>query len=137
MNKYEAILKEHGLKATYQRMSILSVLDEMGHGTIDEVYERVKLTHPTISLATVYKNIITMVDSMVITEVPIVGKKSKYELKKDDHIHLICTECGDVKDTDMNIEISNDVNSVANNASFEAKSSQVNIYGVCQDCKGA
>ncbi len=137
MNKYESILKEHGLKATYQRMSILSVLDHMGHATVDEVYERVRESHPTISLATVYKNIITMVNSMVITEVPISGMKSKYELKKDDHIHLICTECGDVKDAHMDKNITNDVNSVANNSSFEAESSQVNIYGLCKDCKRA
>lgn len=137
MNKYESILKEHGLKATYQRMSILSVLDHMGHATVDEVYERVRESHPTISLATVYKNIITMVNSMVITEVPISGMKSKYELKKDDHIHLICTECGDIKDAQMDKNITNDVNSVANNSSFEAESSQVNIYGLCKDCKRA
>ena len=137
MNKYENILKEHGLKATYQRMSILYVLDMMGHATVDEVYEKVKESHPTISLATVYKNIITMVDSMVITEVPISGMKSKYELKKDDHIHLICTSCGDVKDAQMDMNITNDVNSVANNSSFEAESSQVNIYGLCKNCNRA
>ena len=137
MKKYESMLKEHGLKATYQRMSILSVLDNMGHCTIDEVYEKVKETHPTISLATVYKNIITMVENGVITEVPIAGLKSKYELKKADHIHLICTECGDVRDANMDSKITEDVNSVANNSSFEAKSSNVNIYGVCKTCKGA
>ncbi len=137
MKKYENMLKEHSLKATYQRMSILSVLDKMGHGCIDEVYEKVKETHPTISLATVYKNIITMVENGVITEVPIAGLKSKYELKKDDHIHLICTECGDVKDADMDDKITQDVSSVANNSSFEAKSSNVNIYGLCKNCKGA
>ncbi len=137
MNKYEKMLKEQGLKATYQRMSILSVLDKMGHGSIDDIYEKVKESHPTISLATVYKNIITMVESMVITEVPIAGVKSKYELKKDDHIHLICSRCGDVHDAEMDEKIADDVNRVANNSSFEAEASQVNIYGLCKECRGA
>ena len=137
MDKYENILKESGLKATYQRMSILAVLDKMGHGSIDEIYEEVKKSYPTISLATVYKNILTMVDNSVVTEVPIAGSKSKYELKKADHIHLICSKCGDVKDLEMDSNISNDMKNVVNNSDFKPETTQLNIYGLCKECNRA
>jgi len=137
MNRYEYILKEAGLKATYQRMSILSVLEKMGHGNIDEVYEAVKETHPTISLATVYKNILTMVENGVITEVPISGEKSKYELSKDEHIHMVCKRCGSVEDVSMSSDIHSDIDKVVADNSFEADTAQINIYGICRECKSA
>jgi len=56
MQNYAETLKKHRLKATFQRMTILAAIDEMGHADVDEIYERVLRSHPTLSLATIYKN---------------------------------------------------------------------------------
>ncbi|WP_457606281.1 Fur family transcriptional regulator [Nitratifractor sp.] len=137
MTNYAELLKQHGLKATFQRMTILSVIYDLGHATVDEIYENVLKSHPTLSLATVYKNIVTMVDQGVLVEVPISGRKSKYELKKDEHLHLICTECGSVTDRQLDSVISEDTSKIAENSSFELRGRQVNLYGVCADCRQA
>ncbi|ADV46286.1 Fur family transcriptional regulator [Nitratifractor salsuginis] len=135
MKNYAEILKEHGLKATFQRMTILAAIDRMGHANVDEIYEEVRQSHPTLSLATVYKNIVTMVEQGVLVEVPIVGKKSKYELKKKEHLHLICTECGSVRDQALDEILSEDTDKVAWDSSFELKERQLNLYGICSDCR--
>ena len=135
MENYVDLLKDNNLKATFQRMTILSVIESMGHATIDDIYETVLKSHPTLSLATVYKNIITMVEKGVLVEVPISGKKSKYELKKHEHIHLICTECGDVIDKNLDDTIIEDTKEIAKNSSFKLKGQQVNLYGICQKCQ--
>jgi len=137
MTDYANLLKESGLKATFQRMNILASIEKHGHMTIDDIYEKVIKTHPSLSLATVYKNIILMVENGVLVEVPITGKKPKYELLKDDHIHLVCTECGEVEDRPHNENADALFSSMTKNENFLLCKQQINLYGVCSDCKEA
>ena len=131
MTNYITLLKENDLKATIQRTSILKSIDHAGHISIDDIYEDVKELHPTLSLATIYKNIILMQKNHVIVEVPMNGEKSKYELIKDDHIHLICQACGDIKDT----EITEQAQEALVIENFQLSSSQINLYGLCKKCQ--
>jgi len=135
MKNYAEMLKERGLKATFQRMTILAAIDEMGHAGIEEIYETVRRAHPTLSLATVYKNIVTMVEENVLVEVPIAGKKSKYELKKEEHLHLVCVECGSVVDRPMDGILAEDTSEIARQSDFDLKGRQLNLYGVCHECR--
>ena len=134
MQAYAQMIKRSGLKATFQRMTILSVIDNFGHISIDEIYEEVKKTHPTLSLATVYKNILNMVSHNVLTEVPIAGKKSKYEIKKGDHIHLICTNCNAVIDLKSDLPVQSTCEDLASREGFTVATTQINIYGICSNC---
>jgi Fur family ferric uptake transcriptional regulator/Fur family peroxide stress response transcriptional regulator len=59
-NNYITLLKENQLKATFQRISILETIDKHGHISIDGIYEEVSKVHASLSLATVYKNILLM-----------------------------------------------------------------------------
>lgn len=131
MTDYIALLKEHDLKATIQRTSILKSIDKAGHINIDDIYEDVKEQYPTLSLATIYKNIILMQENKVIVEVPMNGEKSKYELKKEEHMHLICQACGEIKDTAIT-EQTHEALVIEN---FQLNSSQINLYGLCKKCQ--
>jgi len=131
MTNYITLLKNSDLKATIQRTSILRSIDQAGHINIDEIYEDVKELYPTLSLATIYKNIILMQQNNVIIEVPMNGQKSKYELKKEDHIHLICQSCGMIQDT----EIPPQTQKALSIENFQLKRSQINLYGLCAQCQ--
>lgn len=131
MMNYITLLKEHDLKATIQRTSILKSIGQAGHINIDEIYEDVKEQHPTLSLATIYKNIILMQQNKVIVEVPMNNQKSKYELKKEEHMHLICEKCGTIQDT----MISQDTQKALVIEHFRLNNAQINLYGLCQACQ--
>jgi len=135
MTDYAALLKESDLKATFQRMNILSVIETYGHMSVDDIYAEVIKVHPSISLATIYKNIILMVEKGVLVEVPIVGKKSKYELSKADHMHLVCTECGMVEDKKCVDEADAVFAHLTQEEHFKLNRRQVNLYGVCAECQ--
>ena len=135
MTDYAKLLKESGLKATFQRMNILESIEQHGHMSIDAIYEEVVKTHPSLSLATVYKNIILMVENGVLVEVPIEGKKAKYELAKSDHIHLVCTECGDVEDKPHDTGADDIFSSMTKEENFTLSKQQINLYGVCESCQ--
>ncbi|MBN2768093.1 MAG: transcriptional repressor [Campylobacterales bacterium] len=133
MGDYISMLKQNGLKTTFQRLYIMQVIDDYGHLDIDEIYSKVLLVHPSISLATIYKNILTLVEKKVIKEVPIEGKKSKYEILKQDHFHLICIECGSVEDCDYE-ELSGVVSSSSRHHHFLQKKVELSVYGYCKKC---
>ena len=131
MTNYVALLKESDLKATFQRISILEVIDKRGHMSVEDIYEEVIKVHPSISLATIYKNIILMMEKSVLVEVPITGKKPKYELIKSDHIHLVCTECGEVEDKPCIGATDRVFHELTDSEHFKLNKRQVNLYGVC------
>ena len=134
MTDYVTLLNNSGLKATFQRMNILEKIEAYGHMSIDTIYAEVIKTHPSLSLATVYKNIILMVEKGVLVEVPITGKKSKYELLKEDHIHLVCTECGEVEDKPKHTIADELFTSITKKENFTISKQQINLYGVCSHC---
>ena len=137
MTDYATQLKESGLKATFQRMNILDVVGKNGHMSIDAIYDEVFKIHPSLSLATVYKNIILMVEKGVVVEVPIAGKKSKYELAKADHIHLVCTQCGEVEDKPCIAETDQVLYDLTDKEHFVLNKRQINLYGTCAECQEA
>jgi len=53
-----AVLREHGIQATPQRIAVAEcVLASQTHPTADEVWARVRRTLPTVSRATVYNTL--------------------------------------------------------------------------------
>lgn len=135
MNSYNELLNSSGLKATNQRIGVLEVLHDTGHSTIDEIYRTVQMNHPAISLATVYKNVDILLQKGVLVEVPIAGAKSQYEIKKHDHIHLICQKCGSVTDGPIESIPQSQFAKIARKDGFSLKSSQINLYGICHKCQ--
>lgn len=96
--EHVSLLKQFGLKVTPQRLSVLRILDRHTHPTIDELYEEIKKENPSVSLATVYKNLNTLKDEGLVVEVNIVNKKPRYDIYECPHIHVVCECCGHVQD---------------------------------------
>jgi len=123
------ILEESKLKVTPQRLAILKELEKKGHASIEEVYEKIKTSFPSISLATIYKNINALKEEDIICEVCL-HQKPKYELKKEPHAHFICKNCGKVVD----IPFSNNLREEIEKSYPDAKK-ELYIYGICEECK--
>ena len=130
MNNFDILLREHNLKATRQRIGILSIMQDLGHINIDDLYKKVRSLFPNISLATLYKNINLMLDNKLLTEVNVKNSKTLYEITKDSHAHMHCEKCGKVYDVDLDfdkISIEKD--------GFILKDTQVIFNGICKNCK--
>lgn len=126
-------LKEHTLKVTPQRLKILSMLDKHGHLNIEDLYQQMLKEFPSISLATIYKNINQMMESGLIQEVKLPSQKSVYEVVKEPHLHMVCDKCHKVEDivvgTDKIIE-------EAEKASgYKIEESFITLRGICPECQ--
>jgi Fur family peroxide stress response transcriptional regulator len=63
-----------------------------------EVFMRVKGTVPSISLATVYNCLETLVECGVVKHVHHERESSRYCANLEEHAHLFCESCGSVTD---------------------------------------
>jgi len=95
------LLKNHGLKATPQRLCILDTLDECGHATLDDIQKIINKKFPTLSLSTIYRNLNDMINQEIVSEVKLVNKKDYFEIKKNKHVHLVCQKCGKIEDFEI------------------------------------
>jgi len=98
MNYAVELLKKSGIKATPQRVAITEIIHSSGHIDIDGIYKSIKVTFPSLSLATIYKNINSMVEKKFIQEVSIPNSKPKFEIVKEVHGHIICPKCNSIAD---------------------------------------
>ncbi|ARR00033.1 MULTISPECIES: Fur family transcriptional regulator [Campylobacter] len=96
------LLKQAKLKATPQRLCVLKILSNHTHPTIEELYEQIKVEYPSISLATVYKNLNTLINENLVIEVNSPNQKAKYDIYERPHIHLVCSNCGNIEDISAN-----------------------------------
>lgn len=126
------------LKMTPQRRHILDVfLEQNGHVTSEELYEKVRSSYKTIGQATVYRTLKLLSGSGIAKEVDFGDGVTRYERQfgEDHHDHLICERCGkNVEVLDETIEKLQE--EVAQRHGFTLTRHKMYLYGVCSDCRG-
>jgi len=88
-----------GLRMTPQREVLLRVLSRAtDHPTADQLYRQVRRHLPSISPATVYRNVQDLVRAGLLAPLEHAGAAVQYEVNPDDHHHFVCRGCGRVWD---------------------------------------
>jgi len=132
MKNYTTILREYNLKATPQRLVIIESIDKHGHINIDSLYEEVKAKFSSISLATIYKNINSMINNMLLLEVKIPNEKSVFEMVKEQHSHLVCSVCSEV--IDIKVDTTKIAKVISHDYEFGIEKSDLIFSGKCKEC---
>jgi len=129
------LLREHNLKATSQRLSILEMIERYGHIDIESLFEKLHATFPTLALATLYRNINDLVQKGIVSEVKLPHQKQKYEITKDEHAHLLCDTCGMIEDA--TIDTSSLSEQIKNQYGYDVQSCTIVLNFTCPHCRGA
>jgi len=96
---FRALCHHHGLAATHQRQVIYeTVVSLPGHPSPEAIYDEVRKQIPSISLATVYKNIHTFLESGMVREVSLHYGSLRLETEPRPHHHLVCVSCKSIAD---------------------------------------
>ena len=132
MPDYVKLLKSRGLTVTPQRIEIVNILASNKHINVDELYLLLHSSFPSISLATVYKNINVMLEKCLVAEVQIPNKKNVYELMEDEHSHVVCTQCEEIKD--LHVDVSKLFKSAALKSGYSLSTSSIIFSGLCPKC---
>jgi Fur family peroxide stress response transcriptional regulator len=129
---YAQTLKNHNLKVTPQRLAIVKELYDCGHLSIEQLYSKLKDIFPSISLATIYKNMNSMVEKIFVQEVKIPNEKSVFELSKETHAHIVCNECKKIEDLFLNTSII--MQELQNKTDYTITNTALVFNGVCKAC---
>ena len=89
-------LNEKGLKVTPQRIAILEALVTLNnHPTADNIIGYIKINHPHISTATVYKVLDAFIECGMIKKVKTANDIMRYDGITENHHHIYCfdSEC--------------------------------------------
>ncbi len=134
MEKVKSLLEHTSLKATPQRLAILQEIAKMGHADLDTIHKNLSKNFPSMSLATIYKNLHTLKEFGIIKELNIDNSKNKYEIAAQrKHHHLVCKVCGEV--TDVFLDINAIGEQLKNIEGFDVDYCEVYCYGTCSKCK--
>jgi Fur family ferric uptake transcriptional regulator len=125
---------DYPMRMTRQRRVILDELRKMHtHPTADELYQGVRRRIPSISLATVYRNLKLLASTGFITEMQTVGAQRRYEGNVDNHYHLMCVACGRVDDA--TVPPDHDLQeAVDRTTGYKILSHRIEFLGVCPEC---
>ncbi|HIP11341.1 MAG TPA: transcriptional repressor [Arcobacter sp.] len=129
---YIAILQNHNLKVTPQRLEIVDILHKNGHINIDDLYKALQSKFPSLSLATIYKNINKMCDKSFLIELKIPDQKNVYELTKKEHSHVVCSKCNAIMD--INLDTLSILNQAKELSHYNLDKSSIIFNGLCPKC---
>jgi Fur family peroxide stress response transcriptional regulator len=128
-------LRDDGYKITPQRLAIVKTLEKSGgHPSVEQIYGEIRKDHPTMSLATVYKNILLIKSLGEVLELGFPDGSNRYDGNKPyPHPHVICIKCKKIVDPkldsleDMKKEVSAETN-------FKVLNHRLDFFGICSDC---
>jgi Fur family peroxide stress response transcriptional regulator len=95
-------LAEHGMRSTRQREHVFAVLlYQRDHPTADEICHRARADMPSISLATVYNCLETLLDCGLVRSVHNEREPTRYCPNLSEHAHFQDRRTGRVYDIDL------------------------------------
>lgn len=130
------LARRRRLRLTPQREALLRVLGRVtDHPTADELHRGVRRAIPSVSPATVYRNVQVLVRAGVIATLARAGAAAQYDANLEDHHHFICHRCGRVLDIYLRgIDYQLDAGrSRLRGARIDA--CEVRLSGVCARCR--
>ena len=126
-----------GLRSTRQRDIILDIfLSTHQHVSVEELYLKVKASHPGIGYATVYRTLKLFSEAGLAREILLHDGQTRYEhvLVGEHHDHLVCTGCNAIIEfEDETIEKLQD--EIAARHGFLIRRHKLELYGLCARCR--
>ncbi|MDL2322604.1 transcriptional repressor [Bacteroidales bacterium OttesenSCG-928-A17] len=125
-------LEKAGIKASYQRMAILSFLiNNPIHPTVDTIYNNLYPSIPTLSRTTVYNTLKLLEEQGVIRLLLIDEKNTRYDADLSSHAHFKCKNCGLVLDLPLDFM---DEKKIKKYHPLQITSCEIQFQGYCEEC---
>ncbi len=117
---------------TRQRGAIRRAFQRAGRPlSTDEVLAQARAEVGGLGIATIYRNIRTLVDDGWLTSIALPGEVPRYELKgKEHHHHFRCRRCARVFDVPGCVGTLGDLTPPG----FHIDDHEIVLYGLCAEC---
>lgn len=135
IEQLRSFFNKKALKATPQRLEIGKwMLSSKEHPTADQIYQKVKVKFPTISLTTVYQVLHLLETLGLLQELKFAERTSRYDPNTNPHINVICKECGIISDYESE-EVNKMWRYIIEDIGEKVDSQRIDLYIKCEKCK--
>ena len=131
-------LRERGLKATTQRLTILEILARATerHLSAEEIYRELLAVGEEAALATVYRVLTQFEHAGLVKRRHFEGGQALFELNNSEpHDHLICERCWRVEES-VALSLTGEYTRIACETGFRVTGHECVFYGICTLCGG-
>lgn len=128
-------IQEKGTRLTSHRLAFLRLISvSEGHPNATELYEKLRVQFPTISLATIYKTLALLKEKGEVWEIDLHNDNHYDGNKPYPHPHLICINCKRIMDGEDVPSLQTINEEIAEKYGFQVQKQQLIFYGVCSKC---
>jgi Fur family transcriptional regulator, ferric uptake regulator len=125
-------LHARGLRMTAQRERVLVAVRELGHATPEEIFD----TIDGVDLTTVYRTLELLEEIGMVRHTHLDHGAPAYRPAEDDHVHVICHDCGDVIDAPA--ELADGLEQrLREERGFHLDRAHLTVFGQCAKCTAA
>lgn len=129
-----ALLRQHGVQVTAQRLAVLRAVSDRPHTTATDIDAAVRAEIGAVSLQAVYDALGTLTERGLIRRIQPAGSPARYESRVgDNHHHLICRTCNRMVDVDCAVGVAPCL-TAADDLGYEIDEAEVIYWGRCPDC---
>src|ERR1035437_7832829 len=123
------------LKKTPARLAISEFLFSSNTPVdAEQIIQHLRAQKLDTNKVTVYRILDFLFKNQTIDRVEFGEGKYRYELKKNHHHHLICTNCGKIQDVEGNL-VENIEKKIQKGKNFQVQSHSLEFFGICRDCQ--
>ena len=132
----ESALRARGLRLTTQRFAIAEAFVQSdGHLNADDLYAAVKVEHPAIGQATVYRTLKLFEEVGLASSSTFGSAAARFEANDGHHHdHLVCTKCDAIIEF-FNAKIETLQDQIAEQHGFVLTSHRMELFGLCDACR--
>ena len=129
------LFRSHGMKVTPQREAVFrALLGNDLHPTAEAVHAVVTTEMPNVSLRTVYQVLNDLAAMGEIHALDLGTGAARFDPNVDAHHHLVCSECGRVRDVYVDATPLESAAVPVAAPGFTVESAEVVFRGRCDDC---
>lgn len=131
---WQAELRSRGYRLTPQRQLVLESVGDLGHGTPEEIATAVRQTASGVNISTVYRTLELLEEIGLVRHTHLGHGAPTYSVATDDdHVHLVCRDCGRVEEADPEL-LGGVTERLAAERGFSVDVGHFAVFGRCRDC---
>jgi Fur family ferric uptake transcriptional regulator len=133
--KLQTRITSAGLKNTKTRQQVLELLLKENR-PIDaaQVFELLKKQDESVDQVTIYRILDIFFQKGLVERLDFQEGKFRYELRGEEHHHLLCEKCGKIEDvSDCGLDVME--KTIKRKKGFLVKHHSLEFFGICRDCQ--
>jgi Fur family ferric uptake transcriptional regulator len=134
--QWQQELRARGYRLTPQRQLVLEAVGVLGHSTPEEIVTEVRRTAAAVNISTVYRTLELLEELGLVRHTHMGHGAPQYSVAgDDDHVHLVCRECGVVQEASPEV-IGDVVERLSQTKGFRVDIGHFALFGTCRSCAG-